>query len=336
METRRITANESNQRLDKMMAKYLNLAPKSFLYKMLRKKNIILNGKKATGSEILQIGDVVQFYLADETIEKFKGKKSYQKLDKMGMNLEIIYENDDVLLINKPMGILSQKASALDVSINECAIAYLLETKQITEKALQTFRPSICNRLDRNTSGLITVGKSLLGLQELNALFKERKFEKYYFCLVVGELKSSQQIKGYLAKDKNSNRVNITLEQKPGNVAIETEYKPLASTTDVTLLQVQLITGRTHQIRAHLSSIGHPLVGDHKYGILEVNQRYKKEWGVSAQLLHAYALRFPDCQGSLMPLSEREFRAPLPEIFRRICEHHFPAQVLDDTTSQYV
>jgi len=102
------------------------------------------------------------------------------------------------------------------------------------------------------------------------------------------------------------------------------------------LLRVQLITGKTHQIRAHLSSIGHPLVGDHKYGILEVNQRYKKEWGVSAQLLHAYALRFPDCQGSLMPLSEREFKAPLPEIFRRICEHHFPAQVLDDTTSQYL
>ena len=323
METREITFNESNQRLDKMLAKYLNQAPKSFLYKMLRKKNIVLNGKKATGSEILQVGDVIRFYLADETIEKFKEKISYEQTVRSWLELEIIYENDDVLLINKPVGILSQKASSLDVSLNEHMIVYLLETEQITEETLQTFRPSICNRLDRNTSGLITAGKSLPGLQELNALFKGHKLEKYYLCLVAGEVRNSQQNKGYLTKDHNTNRVQITPDRKPGSVAIETKYEPIANTADVTLLRVQLITGRTHQIRAHLSSIGHPLVGDHKYGILEVNRRYQSKWGISAQLLHAYALRFPNCQGRLAPLSEREFQAPLPEIFRRICENHF-------------
>jgi len=328
MEIREITFNEANQRLDKMLVKYLNQAPKSFLYKMLRKKNIVLNGKKATGSEILQVGDVVRFYLADDTIEKFKEKISYEQTVRSWLELEIIYENDDVLLINKPVGILSQKASLLDVSLNEHMIVYLLETEQITVETLQTFRPSICNRLDRNTSGLITAGKSLSGLQELSALFKEDKLDKYYLCLVVGVVKSSQQIKGYLTKDKSSNRVSITTEREPGSATIETKYEPLVSTNDVTLLRVQLISGRTHQIRAHLSSIGHPLVGDHKYGILKVNKSYQKEWGVSAQLLHAHTLRFPNCPGKLSPLSEREFQAPLPEMFREVCEHHFGKQIL--------
>jgi len=345
METREITANESNQRLDKMLVKYLSQAPKSFLYKMMRKKNIVLNGKKATGSEILQVGDVVSFYLAEETIEKFKGKISYQQLAKAGVELEIIYEDDDVLLINKPVGVLSQKASSIDLSINESIIGYLLETKQITEEALQSFRPSICNRLDRNTSGLIVAGKSLAGLQEISALFNHRSkspaskdrvggesnlLEKYYLCLVVGEVKSSQQIKGYLTKDVSSNKVLITAEREPGSAAIETKYESLASTNDVTLLRVQLISGRTHQIRAHLSSIGHPLVGDYKYGILGVNQRYKKAWGVSSQLLHAHTLRFPNCQGRLAPLSDREFKAPPPELFCRICEHHFGKQIFSN------
>ena len=158
-----VAANEAGQRLDKMLAKYLNEAPKSFLYKMLRKKNIVLNGKKATGNEKLAVGDSVKLFLADETIAKFSNIHAVHT----NVTLDIIYEDENVLLINKPVGMLSQKAVADDESLVEHIISYMLETRQLTEEELRKFRPSVCNRLDRNTSGLVAAGKSLAGLQEM-------------------------------------------------------------------------------------------------------------------------------------------------------------------------
>lgn len=316
-----ITENEAGQRLDKLLAKYMQEAPKSFLYKMLRKKNIVLNGKKATGNEKLHTGDKVKLFLSDETIDKFSAKPLLPSMDSyMRTNLTILYEDDDVLLINKPVGMLSQKAKETDSSLVEYVIAYLLDGGKITEEELRTFHPAVCNRLDRNTSGLVAAGKSLRGLQTLSAWFRDRTIQKYYLCLVHGTLEKRANIQGYLSKNHESNKVRIATVKCDNGSPIETEYHPICIGTDVTLLEVHLITGKTHQIRAHLASIGHPIIGDYKYGISEVNERYKKKYGLESQLLHAWRMVFPYTENVLNALSEQELRAEPPVQFTNICK----------------
>jgi 23S rRNA pseudouridine955/2504/2580 synthase len=309
-----IGENEAGQRFDKMLAKYLNKAPKSFVYKMLRKKNITLNGQKASGSEKLQTGDKVTLFLSDETIAKF----SDTHFQCTGEKLDIIYEDNNIVLINKPAGMLSQKASDKDVSLVEHFITYLIQSGQLTEEALQTFRPSVCNRLDRNTSGIVAAGKSLAGLQELSRLFKDRSLGKYYLCLVNGLVEQPSHIRGFLKKNTRTNQVEITQKEDTGSTAIETEFVPLKTGQNVTLLEVHLITGKTHQIRAHLASIGHPILGDSKYGNPRINGLYSRKYGLSHQLLHAYRLTFPVLEGALSNLSGREFTAELPRQFQNI------------------
>ncbi len=318
-----ITENEAGQRLDKLLAKFLKEAPKSFLYKMLRKKNITLNGKKASGSEKLSEGDVVKLFLSEETIEKFSGKMlecGQGTYPGKAAEWDILYEDAHVLLLNKPAGMLSQKAREEDVSAVEHLTRYLLATGALTREELKTFRPSVCNRLDRNTSGILAAGKSLAGLQELSRFFKERSIGKYYLCLVFGEVKKPESIKGYLVKEEKTNHVRIAEQETPGSVRIETEYRPLASGRECTLLEVHLVTGKTHQIRAHLASKGHPILGDYKYGQFRVNDRYQKQYGLRFQLLHAWRLRMPETEGVLGYLSGREFLAPPPALFQRICQ----------------
>ena len=177
-----IKENESGQRLDKYLKKYLPQAPGSFIYKMLRKKNITLNGKKAAGQEKLNTGDSIKFFLAEETIDKFTGNAAASESYPVKKDLEIIYEDDNILLINKPAGMLSQKAKKEDVSLVEYVIGYLLSNGSVTKEELLTFHPGICNRLDRNTSGMVVAGKSLAGLQIMGEAFKERTLAKYYLC----------------------------------------------------------------------------------------------------------------------------------------------------------
>lgn len=321
MQELEITKNEAGQRLDKFLGKFLREAPKSFLYKMLRKKNITLNGKKASGQEKLHIGDSVKLFLSDETIKKFSGREQQPVFTGQTEKLDILYEDTDVLLLNKPVGMLSQKARETDVSAVEHLIHYLLESGQLQNKDLQTFRPSVCNRLDRNTSGILAAGKSLFGLQELSRLFKERALAKYYLCPVAGTIDRADYICGYLSKKSQTNRVEITNQEVVGSTRIETEYRPLTSNNGLTLLEVHLITGKTHQIRSHLASIGHPILGDYKYGDSAVNDKYKKQYGLTHQLLHAYRLQMPKLEGGLSSLSEKEFYAEPPELFRRICSN---------------
>ncbi len=309
-----VSANEAGQRFDKLLAKYLNEAPKSFLYKMLRKKNIVLNGKKATGNEKLAVGDSIKLFLADETIEKFS-KMNIQRTQK---KLDIIYEDEHIVLINKPVGMLSQKAAEKDESVVEHLISYMLESGQLSEEDLRKFKPSICNRLDRNTSGLVVAGKSLVGLQRMGELFKERTLRKFYRCLVAGEVKSKQYIKGYLLKDEKTNKVTICEKEFADALPIETEYEPIWSNGKITLLEVHLITGRTHQIRAHLASCNHPILGDYKYGNKRINDLYKNKYQLESQLLHAYRLELPDMEAPMQELSSKQFVAPLPRLFAKI------------------
>lgn len=311
-----IGSNEAGQRLDKYLGKRLAKAPKSFFYKMLRKKNITLNGRKAAGGEMLAEGDVVKLFLSDETISKFE-KETFRAVS---CPLEILYEDDQLLLINKPAGMLSQPGAGSGPSLVEYLISYLLEKGELTGEDLKTFRPSVCNRLDRNTSGIVAAGKTLPALQALSELFHDRKVRKYYLCLAAGEIRSPKRIQGYLQKDTLCNKVKVTDEQTPDSVRIETEYEPLASNRRTTLLRVRLITGRTHQIRSHLASIGHPVVGDTKYGLASVNRYYRKTYGVTHQLLHGRELEMPLLKGTLEAVSGRRFIAPLPAEFQKVLE----------------
>lgn len=312
MKEYKIGKNEANQRFDKYLHKLLKEAGSGFLYKMLRKKNITLNGKKADGTEKLKEGDVVKLFLSDETFQKFSGETIFATEflipeAKREFELSILYEDDDILIINKPKGMLSQKSSPSDFSANEYILDYLLRTNQVTAEELKTFRPSICNRLDRNTSGLLIAGKSLKGLQNMAEQLKSRSMKKYYRCIVKGTVTKPQKISGYLLKDEKTNQVSVLKENTDKAKYIETEYQPIMQYQGkYTLLEVHLITGRSHQIRAHLASIGNPILGDEKYGNHALNQELAKRFSIKGQLLHAYRLEFPD--GFIVT-------APLPEEF---------------------
>ena len=338
MQKLKVASNEAGQRLDKLLSKYLSQAGKDFLYKMMRKKNITLNGKKCDGSERVEEGDEISLFLADETIEKFStplpelaalGKEKDRNSGKAGKNgengnrkkkqeLSIVYEDKNVLIVNKPSGMLSQKAQPQDVSAVEYLISYLLESGQLTGEELQRFHPSVCNRLDRNTSGILIAGKSLPGLQQMSELLRDRSLHKYYCCIVNGTMRGTKHLKGYLVKDHASNRVTI-LNQLPEKAAksqdaqpIETVYRAVASQKGQTLLEVLLVTGRSHQIRAHLASIGHPILGDPKYGSASYN---KTQPGLRGQLLHAWRLEFPDGTAAY---SGQTFFAQPPKLFDQL------------------
>ena len=310
-----VNQNEAGQRLDKLLGKYLNLAGKGFLYKMLRKKNITLNGKKCTGSEKLTQGDEIRLFLSDETIEKFS-QVTVQKVKQV--KLAIVYEDAHVLLVNKPSGMLSQKARDTDESLVEYVTGYLLDTGALTREDLRSFRPSVCNRLDRNTSGLVAAGKSLAGLQILSEMFRDRSLHKYYLCVAAGTVDKARTIDGYLKKDARTNRVTIHKRPAADSGRIQPEYEPLCSRDGFTLLKVTLITGRTHQIRAHLAFEGHPVAGDYKYGDPAVNEQVKRLYGVRSQMLHSWKLVFPQMPEPLGYLGGRSFQAPVPEEFRRM------------------
>ncbi len=319
MQTVTITEQEAGQRLDHFLGKYLSRAGKGFVYKMMRKKNITLNGKKCGGDERLKPGDEIRLFLSDETIRAFS-EITVQEVKKTP--LAIVYEDAHILLINKPAGMLSQKARPEDESLVEYIIRYLLDSGNLTEESLKRVRPSLCNRLDRNTSGLVIAGKSLQGLQIMSDLIKSRAIGKFYLCIVKGALKQPVRLCGWLLKDERNNQVRVFAEGAPRPqeaVPIRTAYRPLKSDGRYTLLEVELVTGRPHQIRAHLASIGHPIAGDPKYGDSAVNREVKKKYRTDSQLLHAWRLVMPDgLAAPLSHLSGREFTADMPESMRRM------------------
>lgn len=311
MQTRCVTPNEAGQRLDKLLTKILNQAPKSFIYKMLRKKNITLNGKKADGSEKLSVGDQITLWLADETIDKF----SQNTISRVRVHLDILYEDPDILVINKPAGVLSQKAAAQDISVNEEIISYMLDSGQAVEEDFKSFRPAACHRLDRNTSGVLIAGKSMQGLQDMSQLIRERQVGKYYCCLVCGHVAKGTVIEGYLVKDPVKNKVLVLESGNSMSDYIKTVYEPLASNGQMTLLWVHLITGRSHQIRAHLAAAGHPIAGDPKYGNPRENHRLYEKYHLKYQLLHCIQMTMPKDTLRLTKISGKTFRAPLPRKF---------------------
>lgn len=315
-----INKNEAGQRFDKLLFKYFNAAPASFVYKMLRKKNITLNNKKSDGKDKLAVGDCVKIFMTDETIDKFRSSKNIEASGKAThkISLDVVYEDENVIIVNKPAGVLSQKAKKNDISMNEYIIEYLLDTKQLSENELETFKPGICNRLDRNTSGLLIAGKSLLGLQVMSDMLKDRTFGKYYITVVSGEINGKTKIKGYLTKDSKYNKVKIYDKPLKESSYIETEYECLKTNGKYTILKVKLITGKPHQIRAHLASVRHPIIGDTKYGRADINEIFRKKCGVKYQLLHAWQLKFDEMPDELKKLKQKTFEAKIPQLFENV------------------
>ena len=300
-----IAGAEAGQRLDKYLHKYLPEAGSGFLYKMLRKKNITLNGRKAAGAEILQTDDRVCLFLAEETIDKFRKpeRRSAGRIRPM----EILYEDGDVIFLNKPAGILSQKAAPGDYSVCDYVLDRMIE-EGFGPETFRAFTPSVANRLDRNTSGLITAGKTLRGLQGLSELFRERKTEKYYLALTNGRFEASGRFEAWLVKDAAENRVSILKAPTPGAEKIETGFSLLGTSGGCSLVRVRLYTGKTHQIRAALAALGTPVLGDRKYGASGAPGSVK----AGRPLLHSHLLGFPEDCGPLPALAGKTFAAGLP------------------------
>ena len=344
-----VGAPDAGQRLDKFLQKYLKEAEKGFLYKMLRKKNITLNGGKADGSEKLSPGDELTFFFSRETFEKFRGVPSVIGADKAPEKpaagnvsfrtpgktpslpaLRVVYEDEHVLFADKPAGLLTQKAKPEDVSLNDCIAAYL--ENRGGNQAL-TFSAGTANRLDRNTSGLVAAGKTLAGQQLLAYLFRERLLEKYYRCVVKGRLAEPLHLKQYYLKDSLTNTARLLDTPAEGAETAELIAYPAEELAEgFMLLRVRLITGRTHQIRAQLAAAGFPVLGDGKYGDLKINQTFSAEHGypLRHQLLHAAEMRFPEAEEDLIrasglseaaaaewrKLAGKTVTAPLPASFR--------------------
>lgn len=293
-----IGTNEEGKRFDHFLRTVMPLAGDSFIYKMLRKKNIKLNDKKASGRERLKENDIVRIYLKDETFNLFASNNSVDLINSYNLayknlkGIKVVFENEDIVILYKPSDVLSQKAGKNDISINEWFVGYLLQLGYVNQDSLRTFRPSVLNRLDRNTKGLIIGAKNLNASREISELIKERRVKKYYFTTVKGHFEKDILLEGYLYKDESQNKVTV-YDQKPEGIdteAIKTYVKVLKYYEDRTDLEVELITGKSHQIRAHLSSIGHPILGDPKYGDRDFNLKYQKR----EQELVAYKLVFPE------------------------------------------
>lgn len=292
----KINNTNENQRLDKYLQKYLNKAPKSFIYKMLRKKNIKLNGKKANGNEILAKDDIIALYLAQDTIDNFKEDK---KINKTNQSFGIIFEDENIILCYKPIDLVSQPdINNKTNSLNDELIYYMHKKGEYNGNL--DFTPSICNRLDRNTSGLVAFGKNLKSLQSLNLAFKTNLVDKYYLTAVDGIITKSGEIKLYHKKQKE--KMQIYNSYVEGSKEILTQYTPLKTKDNKTLLCVKLLTGKTHQIRASFEHIGFPILGDTKY-----NKNKDNMFGLKNQFLHCYKMHFKNLPTPLNYLSDKTF-----------------------------
>ena len=301
-----IGPNDAGQRFDKYLFKLLKNAGNGLIFKQLRNKNITLNNAKSKGSEILKENDVVKVFMADDTIDKFMGKNDTPLTKPVNNRLKVVFENEDIILADKPVGVLSQKANPNDISMNE----YLLDYRASFTKGESTFKPAFCNRLDRNTSGMMVGGLSLKGLQKMSEIIKDRSLQKYYLAIVNGRITEDTVLKGYLLKDEKSNKVTIRNEQFADAEYIHTEFKSIAYKAGLSLIKVHLITGKTHQIRAHLAFNGHGILGDNKYGDASINKKY----GVKGQLLHSYQLIFPKME-EFADISEKTISTDYPKSF---------------------
>ena len=284
-----INANDAGQRMDKFITKAVPALPKNLMYKYLRLKRIKLNGKRCEISTKLSEGDTVQMYINDEFFPEESGKPDFLLSPAV---LDIVYEDENILLVNKKVGLVVHEddEGSSDTLIGRI-LHYLYNKKEYDPAKESSFVPALCNRIDRNTSGIVICAKNAESLRILNQKIKDRELSKHYLCVTVGiPEKKEAELKAYLIKDETSNQVKIYPDMREGAKTVITNYSIIKENREkqLALLDVDLITGRTHQIRAHLAYEGYPLLGDGKYGINRINRQYN----IKTQALCAYKLTF--------------------------------------------
>lgn len=306
-----ITKENANQRADKFIRKYLNDAPLSFIYKTFRKKDVKVNGKRIKENYILQASDVLRIYVTDEQIEEFNKPVDVSKL-KLKTNLDIVYEDDNILIVNKPKGILVHgDKSEKRITLSNFVLSYLYSKGEFKNNG-EGFIPSPTHRLDRNTSGLVIFAKNLMSSQIMLKLLEEHKdILKTYLVLTFGTPQNSEgEISLPLIKDETNGFVKVG-KISEGAKEAKTLYKVIDKNKDFSLIKATLITGRTHQLRVHFSSIGAPIVGDEKYGDFKKNKDFERNFDYRSQFLIAYKITFKNVPDPLSYLSNKTFKAKI-------------------------
>lgn len=309
-----IGTNEAGQRLDKFLRKLLKDVPLSKIFKALRKGDVRVNGKKQKENYTLQVDDVVEIKYIQSTKEKPEEK--FIKVNARGM--KITYEDANILIVEKwPNILVHPDEKGKEPSLTDYVLSYLNEKGDYLPENEVTFTPAPCNRLDRNTSGIVIFGKNFESLRCVNELIREGNVEKYYNTLVKGKIKDGLY-KGYILKNEEANISKIYDEKIPNSKEIAMEVKTLKTNGAYSFLEIDLITGRSHQIRAHLSHLGTPIIGDNKYGDRKLNSFFANKFGLDCQFLYAYKLIFRNTQDKLSYLNNKTITESLPPVFKKI------------------
>lgn len=315
MKTLTIDHEHENQRIDKYLKKLLVKAPSSLIYKMLRKKDVKVNGKRVKENYIVHYGDQVELFLYED---KFKEYTEPLTIKDLPITFTVAYEDEHILIVNKPVGLLVQPDDQEDVNtLSNQVLTYLYKQGSYDPEKNLGFTPGPVHRLDRNTSGLVMFGKDMKALQDLNEMMKIRHcIDKKYYTIVKGSMKDCELI-DYVKKNEKEGKMYLVSPETPGALKMHTIVHVLKANKDFSLVEVTLVTGRTHQIRVHLASTGHPVIGDRKYGDFALNKQFSK-YHLQSQLLHAHSLTFTNPIRSMKYLKGKTVVAPLPERFKKI------------------
>ena len=307
-----IGVNEGNQRLDKFCRKLCKDVPLSAIYKGIRTGNIKVNGKKGKEKYILQEGDVVDI----KNIEYSSEKKDFNKVEKN--RIKITYEDENILLVEKWPGVLVHSDKNIgEITLTDHVLSYLDEKGDYRKEEELTFRPSPCNRLDKNTSGIVIFGKNFMATKDINEMLRERRIDKYYVALVRGRIKDGLY-EAYISKNPKTNESKVTYNREEDGKKIAMEVKLLESVGIYSFIEIKLLTGRSHQIRAHLSFLGNAIIGDPKYGDKAENEYFYNKYGLEYQFLYSYKLIFRECTDMLSYLENKTIAESLPPIFKKV------------------
>lgn len=314
-----VNDKESGQTLEKYIKKVLSYAPLSFIYKLFRKKDVKVNGHWQKEKYVISEGEEITVFVTDEQLEEFKKKYNYVASD--AIKDWILYEDNNVLLINKPRGVLVQKDEGYkDKPLDQMVIEYLMFKGEYDPQNDLAFKPGPAHRIDRNTSGIVIFGKNHDALAYLFELFQKHELiGKHYLCLVTGDIQEDGTVDVPLRKNFDTKKV-VVAPLSSGAKTAKTIYHPIERFGDFTLLDITLVTGRTHQIRVHMSYIRHHVVGDGKYGDFKVNNMVDREYGFKNQFLHASEVHFGQLEKPLTNLSRKSFKAEMPQEYIDLLE----------------